>query len=184
MTLELDLGADAFTLAETDRDSWTTPEWLYTMILRAFGRDEFDLDPCSNPRSRVPARRRVMLPEDGLRVRPEVGSLPWLNPPYSDVEPWFHWSQCAAHILLCTVVGVVPNVPGISAWRQYGPDLSWPIGRVHFDPPPGVAASSPSQEHTIVVWCGRGAAAPSGLQAAIDAIEAHERVTYRMTRAK
>lgn len=48
----------------------------------------FDLDPCSNPRSRIQAARSYQLErgEDGLAL-PWVGSV-WCNGPYSDPLPW------------------------------------------------------------------------------------------------
>lgn len=61
-------------------DHWCTPKVITDLL------PEFDLDPCSNHGSTVPARRRVMPPEDGLAV-PWRG-LVWCNPPYSNVTPW------------------------------------------------------------------------------------------------
>lgn len=61
-------------------DHWCTPEAITSLL------PEFDLDPCSNPNSTVRAKRRVMLPEDGLAVPWE--GLVFCNPPYSNVMPW------------------------------------------------------------------------------------------------
>ena len=76
---------------ETDPlgDGWCTPEWL------AVALGDFDLDPCSNPRSNIRAGTRYSLEEnlDGLRL-PWFGSV-FVNPPFSDP---FAWSmRLAAH---------------------------------------------------------------------------------------
>src|SRR5688572_17970115 len=63
-------------------DVWLTPQ----RVLRSLGT--FDLDPCacSTPRPWPTARRHYALPRDGLKM-PWIGRV-WLNPPYSDPEPW------------------------------------------------------------------------------------------------
>ena len=64
-----------------DRDTWATPEWL----TRAIGR--VDLDPCSNDRSTVLAKRTFNLDargEDGLKLAKFVSrnTRTYVNPPY------------------------------------------------------------------------------------------------------
>jgi hypothetical protein len=59
-----------------------TPEPVAEGIIYPVLGDPVDLDPCSNPDSIIRARRKVMLPEDGL-------AIPWrdktfVNPPYGD----------------------------------------------------------------------------------------------------
>lgn len=131
-----------------DRDSWCTPECVWSIPLRAEHRGAYDLDPCSNARSTVPALREICPPRDGL-ADPWDAEVIWMNPPYSDVGPWFehasrHWRS--------RVWGVVPLSPGIMAWQDHGPDFFWPLGRVRFVPPIGIAESSPTQEHALVLW--------------------------------
>lgn len=65
-----------------ESDRWVTPGWLTALLGR------FDLDPASNPRSTVQARRSYQLErgEDGLTL-PWRGSV-YLNPPYSAPLPW------------------------------------------------------------------------------------------------
>lgn len=135
-----------------DRDSWCTPKWLWSIPLRAMERETYDYDPCTNNYSQVPATTRIMPPDDGLRCVPAPGSLIWMNPPYSDVHPWFEWATFVSRMYQCLVVGVVPLVPGIEAWKFFGPKEALSLGRVPFDAPPGVPTSSPSQEHCLPIW--------------------------------
>jgi len=64
---------------------WYTPRRIFD----ALGL-EFDLDPCSPGRAVVPwipARRHIVLPENGLAA-PWTGRV-WLNPPYGrDTRSW------------------------------------------------------------------------------------------------
>lgn len=70
--------------ANPQTDEWLTPPH----ILKALG--PFDLDPCT-PAGGMPwptAERMLTVEEDGLSAPWGPAELVWLNPPYSDVEPW------------------------------------------------------------------------------------------------
>lgn len=56
-----------------ETDTWLTPPFVYEAL------GEFDLDPCAHP-SNPTAKRLVVLPEDGLKIKWE-GRV-WCNPPY------------------------------------------------------------------------------------------------------
>lgn len=136
-----------------DRDSWCTPSWLWRIPLLLHERDEYCVDPCSNRWSTVPALRKVMPPEDGITATYKRPKLAWMNCPYSDVLPWFRLAVQLAQRFNTSVYGVVPHAPSIQAWQKFGPLRSWSLGRVDFDPPPGVArGNGGSQEHDLVLW--------------------------------
>lgn len=165
-----------------DRDAWTTPEWLWSIPLRLARRDSYCLDPCTNAYSSVPADRKIMPPNDGLSLALRFPArLVWLNPPYSDVLPWFVLATELAR-RGAWVFGVVPHAPEIRAWRKHGPDLGWSLGRVDFEPPPGVGkGNGGTQEHDLVLW--RRAAADhhiAGVERLI--VEAGRPPVYSMTR--
>lgn len=82
----LDLFAEASDLGRepTTDDHCTPPE----IVERILAMGEIDLDPCSNPSSIVPARERVMLPDNGLCVSWARRGLIFCNPPYSNPLPW------------------------------------------------------------------------------------------------
>lgn len=137
-----------------DRDSLCTPPWLWRLALAAENRERFDLDPCSNEWSTVPAAARIALPADGLAL-PWAGCI-WLNPPYSDVRPWFD-RAAQARETGARVWGVVPLAPGLRAWRASGPDFVWPLGRVAFASPASGVGSG-LQDHSLVLWANTGRA--------------------------
>lgn len=147
--VEVDVGVDV------DRDTYCTPQWLWEIPLRARRVTEYGLDPCTNERSTVPALRKIIPPEDGLSLlwaRESQSELIWLNPPYSNVGPWLALA-CAARDVGFEVWGVIPHAPNIGAWRACGPDFGWSLGRVAFEPPPGVQpANNAMQEHDLVLW--------------------------------
>lgn len=87
------LGLVEAEIGTVDSDVELTPPEVFEPLLASFERDAFDLDPCSNAQSLVPAKRRIMPPDDGLSV-PWHGLI-WCNPPYSDPMPWME--RCAEH---------------------------------------------------------------------------------------
>lgn len=70
-------------------DVWLTPPWLVNTL------GPFDLDPCAAPEPRPwpTAHKHYTAEIDGLR-QPWHGRC-WVNPPYSDNEPWL--SRLADH---------------------------------------------------------------------------------------
>jgi hypothetical protein len=141
----------------------------------------YDLDPCTSVRASVPAAVMVCPPENGIEVAPRharPGLVVWMNPPFSDVAPWFELARLLADVH-GLVWGIVPHAPNIKAWRTNGPDYGWPLGRVAFDPPPGVTPSTPAQEHDLVLW--RNVVNPAA--GTIQRVDAHPRTLYSMRRA-
>jgi hypothetical protein len=70
-----------------DSDRYFTPRWIVDLVIEQFG-GIIDCDPCSDPLSDIPATHRFDAREgvDGL-VKSWVGKC-WVNPPYSDAQPW------------------------------------------------------------------------------------------------
>lgn len=102
---------------KNDRDSRFTPADFMAHIYDAFG--PVDLDPCSHELSPVIARRRIILSEggDGLK-EPWVGSLVYVNPPYSQLLVWLRraheqWRTGNAKTVVCLI-----PVRTDSAWFQ------------------------------------------------------------------
>jgi len=190
MTWQASLPGISAEIDPNARDAWGTPEWVWRLPLEAIGRALYDVDPCSNERSTVPAVIQVCPPFDGLAYldllaknrHSHEGVIGWLNPPYSDVEPWFR----RAHTLSRKGqmwFGVVPHAPHIQAWRHYGPDLAWSLGRVRFVPPPGVAESSPTQEHDLVLWRPPDWAMTGACEDAVLSLDVHPSCLYAITRS-
>lgn len=62
-----------------------TPQPVLDLVYEVLGAP-VGIDPCSNPRSIVQARRNVMLPEDGLQVSWHEYETGFVNPPFGKVE--------------------------------------------------------------------------------------------------
>ena len=90
MAIEQQLGLGRFlansavSTRGTSDDAYT-PDWVLDIVKRALG-GIIDLDPCSDPQRRVPARRHFTLADDGLS-EPWHGTV-FVNPPYSDTTAW------------------------------------------------------------------------------------------------
>lgn len=69
-----------------EADSRFTPEPFLESIVEAFG--EIALDPCSHTLAPIKAKRKIILPEDGLEADWTTDGLVWINPPFSNLSPW------------------------------------------------------------------------------------------------
>lgn len=118
------------------RDCYCTPEWFCELL------PEVDLDPCSNPRSHIAARRTYQLEhgEDGLKLS-WSGSV-FLNPPYSNLDPWAERLYDEMTAGRVTDAGVLVNVDTSTYWwRAFTHVARCQLAlyrRVSFDAPPGV----------------------------------------------
>ena len=70
--------------AEAGTDERYTPQWFLDLVVEILG--EIDLDPCADPRRRVPAERHFTKDDDGL-AQGWSGRV-FLNPPFSDATTW------------------------------------------------------------------------------------------------
>lgn len=124
------------------RDSWTTPDWLTSLLGR------FSLDPCSNERSAVSADRHVCLPEDGLAISWKDHDV-FLNGPYSDLLPWA--VKCAE---ARSVIALVNHDHSTEWYRAFGRSgLHWEFKfnkRIKFIPPPHIRQSSNSKPQSLL----------------------------------
>lgn len=70
-----------------DSDRYMTPRWVVNLVIEQFG-GVIDCDPAWDPLSEVVATHQfdARAGVDGL-VKPWVGKC-YVNPPYSDVQPW------------------------------------------------------------------------------------------------
>lgn len=105
---------------------WCTPDLYVECVHKTFGGPP-DLDPCSNPHSRVNARRQYMLEHglDGL-VLPWYGASGFMNPPFGKGwwKPAEHQSQCN-QIAIDGGYGPPYCACGAERQRQY----IWPADR-------------------------------------------------------
>lgn len=126
------------------RDGACTPKWLADLL------PTYDVDPCSNPRSHIRARERVMLErrQDGLRISAGSAMTVFCNPPYSrgQVIQWVHRYQNTDFTFL---LRWDPSTKWFATlwplcWGAWFPNL-----RMNFEPPPGVKFSSNPFPHAL-----------------------------------
>lgn len=126
---------------EIDRDTWTTPLWIASAI------GLWDLDPCSNDRSKILAARTFSIDrgQNGLVLARFVSKLSrvFINPPYSDVWPWV---RAYAHTRFCFLVKFDPSTKWCGELISKTELVLFPKRtRVAFDPPPGIAEPEGNQ---------------------------------------
>lgn len=137
------------------RGEWCTPRPIWRAPLVAHNRTTYDLDPFASRHSSVRAKRKLYK-EDGFDSRPWGSGMVWLQPPY--VTTLLRAAFELARESSATVYGCVPIATETAAWQQHGPNVVWFLGRVAFDPPPGIQPSHPdNREIGLVCWT------PSGL---------------------
>lgn len=71
-----------------ERDKRFTPAWFLSHVYEAFG--PICLDPCGHELSPVVAKRRIVLPEDGLKSSWAGSRLVFVNPPFSALVKWLN----------------------------------------------------------------------------------------------
>lgn len=120
---------------EPDRDAWTTPEKITSIIGR------FDLDPCSNKYSTVDAEKTFDLErgQNGLVLARFVArhTKTWINPPYSRGQV-IQWVRAYRHTRFAFLVRADVSTDW---WAELWPSvaaLCLPKDRVAFKPPPGI----------------------------------------------
>jgi hypothetical protein len=146
----------------SNRDSWCTPRWL----AEALG--EFDLDPCSNPRSHIRASFRVSLEDGGDGLCPSVyedepggfrgndGLLYYtldtdrvfVNPPYSRNQV-MKWVDNYAHTDFTFLLRWDPSTQWFRKIWHASNYIWFANRRINFEPPPGVPSSSNPYPHAL-----------------------------------
>lgn len=103
-----------------DSDVELTPPEVFEPVLAALRADAFTLDPCSHSLALVPARHRIVPPDDGLAADwSRWPGLAWVNGPYSDIGPWLE--RCADYGAAkgCIAVALVKVDTSVAWWSAY-----------------------------------------------------------------
>ncbi len=131
-------------IAPASRIDWCTPPEIYEPVQKFFG--QIDLDPCSNPQSRVPALNKFMLEEGNDGLFSEWYGKVYCNPPFGrGLKAWvekahkgIQYPNTVETILL------IPAAVGTKLWQELVFPWSMAIcflkGRVKFQ---GATASAP-----------------------------------------
>lgn len=134
-------------------DEWATPRWLFDHFDAEF---HFTLDPACKPWN---AKCAETCDYNGLG-RSWGGHTVWLNPPYSDIDPWLAKARKAVRLGGATVVALLPCVPDRKWWAAHVEDEASEVrfltrsllktGRVHFEREDGTAARAPFPSCVVV----------------------------------
>lgn len=128
-------------------DVWLTPPW----ILKHLGK--FDLDPCAAPAPRPwsTARRHydITIGQDGL-VLPWKGRV-WLNPPYSNADPWVAKMASYKLGIACLAVKAETKRWMVNIWPSATAILLL-APRVMFNRPDGSESSGITHQTCLVAW--------------------------------
>lgn len=140
-------GFDELSEIDPDRDTWTTPP----IITDAIG--EVDLDPCSNERSTVRARRvfRLDKGQDGLVLAKFVGrgERVFVNPPYSRGMV-IQWVRAYEHTRFIFLVRMDTSTGWFSELMARTEEIAvLREARTNFVPPPGVKGESNAFPHGL-----------------------------------
>lgn len=144
---------------DVDRDGWCTPPAIVDRLMYFTGGEPVDLDPCSNERSIVPARKRLTREDsaDGLPVLPWRGTV-YCNWPFSRPLPWVQAAVSQTQRAQATwVVGCGVCDPSTIAWSYYvwqAHAICFPERRIAFLSPPGVDSSTFDRPVALPLWAG------------------------------
>ena len=145
-------------IASAKSVDWATPPHIVRAAHETFGGPP-DLDPCSNPKSIVGARRAIQLPEDGLKADWSRARSCLLNPPYGrGIEFWVEravkaWRDHGTSILL-----LVPAAVDTRYWQRFvatADAVTFLRGRLRFIGAPACAPFASA----VAFWAGPGGGA-------------------------
>lgn len=131
---------------DVDRSTWCTPLWLAQLL------GVFDLDCCSNDRSRIVSQRAFRLDrgQDGLVLAKFVPRdwRVWCNPPY-DHGQVIKWVRAYAHTNFAFLLRFDPSTEWFGALWPHVEAVCFMKDRIGFEPPPGAESSSNPYPHAL-----------------------------------
>lgn len=146
--------AAELTPIEDPRDCWSAPRPLFGVLNKRY-RLQFDA-AASDDNHMVDDYATINdVDGGGLGALKHTPLRMWVNPPYSDIEPWI----AAAHARCVrdqsfTAMLLPANRTQMSWWHRYAMvgELWFFRGRIAFDPPPGIEKSTPRGNSVLVVF--------------------------------
>lgn len=135
-----------------DKDELRTPPWLYLWLNHRF---RFDLDLAATNENRLCDLGHFTKEDDALTVPwAEEGSVGYVNPPYSDLDPWVD----KAILEMCrgfTTVMVMPSPNGEERFERvytYVSEIIDIVGRVNFILPSGRTLQGNNRGTSVYVF--------------------------------
>lgn len=134
--------------ATAQRDDWNTPLWLFNLLHRLY---HFTIDAAASDKSHLLTKYWTER-EDGLS-QSWKGERVFCNPPFSQKAAW---AKKAAEREADVAVLLLPATVDQKWFHRYvlgnGAEVIVPEGRIKFEPPPGVNASSPRFATIVAVY--------------------------------
>ena len=122
-------------MAEDLRQEWGTPRAVFEELRREHA---FTVDVCASPLNRK--LDRYLTKADDALACSWAGERVFCNPPFVSIDPWL------GHALEADLAYFLLPARTFNAWRaRWAPQAArreWYIGRMRFEPPPGVKPTS------------------------------------------
>ena len=137
-----------------DRQTWRTPDTLFDGLHSEFN---FTLDAAANAWDSK-CDKYISPDEDSLITPWGHGQIIWCNPPFAQVMPWMK-KALVEQTNRNDIVFLLKAATDTRWFHQYViPYAEWWLfdGRVHFEPPPGIKASTPSFGAMLVRYAADG----------------------------
>jgi len=135
-------------IEESNRDEWMTPRPVFEVLCHAAGFEPI-LDVATSARNNLERKHYFTAADNALEK--DWSSPWWCNPPYSDVEAFVRKAIVSSQ----PGIMLVPANRTDQRWFHLAlPHASkgWSRGRVRFEPPEGITASSPSFGNLVLIF--------------------------------
>lgn len=117
-----------------DRNSWSTPQWLYSWLNSIYN---FDIDLCASKSNAKHSCYFSELSNALERVWHCEGDSGFCNPPYSDISPWINKAVSSSNFGFTSVL-LIPTPNGETHYKQVfkrATSITFIEGRVAFIAP-------------------------------------------------
>ena len=133
------------------RDSWATPPEFYDWVIEYYCggilRESPSLDVCASE-TNSKCEDWIDVNTNSLIINWEPwNGIAWMNPPYSNIQPWVEKACKEAEERNVTTLALLPCDPSTKWWRycdesKYCREIVLLNRRVQFVPPKGIKKSS------------------------------------------
>jgi phage N-6-adenine-methyltransferase len=132
----------------SNRDEWATPHAILDGLFPEF---EFDLDVCANANN---TKAAVYFTEEDDGLTQPWGGVCWMNPPYSNIAPWVEkaWRESLNGSTIVALLPAATDTNWFWDWVKGKAEIRFIKGRVQFEPPPGVKASSNPHASILAIY--------------------------------
>ena len=138
---------------EAERDSWRTPPWLFAWLDERF---EFDVDLAADDDNALCGMHYTQ-ETDGLSQPwyvPGIAHRGFLNPPYSDIDPWVEKLIVEKAAGFLTVM-ICPSPNGEDRFAQvfrHATEIIDIVGRIAFLKPDGTPVSGNTRGTSVYIF--------------------------------